>query len=225
MEYFRDLLGGEAGDESAVFDSPFAPDQMRLRILPTDITYKNRAASLEAVATAVAEHVQSVPGNHLIFCPSMAYLDDLSAKIQALLPGANLMSQTAGMLDADRSAFLDSFQSASRRTALAVLGGIFSEGIDLPGDRLVGVTVIGTGLPRLCLERDILQAHFEKTKGSGFDYAYRFPGMQRVLQAAGRLIRTETDKGSALLIDQRFLEARHRILFPSWWTVSETIKP
>lgn len=225
MEYFRDLLGGEAGDESAVFDSPFAPDQMRLRILPTDITYKNRAASLEAVATAVAEHVQSVPGNHLIFCPSMAYLDDLSAKIQALLPGANLMSQTAGMLDADRSAFLDSFQSASRRTALAVLGGIFSEGIDLPGDRLVGVTVIGTGLPRLCLERDILQAHFEKTKGSGFDYAYRFPGMQRVLQAAGRLIRTETDKGSALLIDQRFLEPRHRILFPSWWRVSETIKP
>jgi Rad3-related DNA helicase len=106
-----------------------------------------------------------------------------------------------------------------------VLGGIFSEGIDLPGDRLVGVTVIGTGLPRLSLERDILQAHFEKTKGSGFDYAYRFPGMQRVLQAAGRLIRTETDKGSALLIDQRFLEPRHRILFPSWWKVSETIKP
>ena len=225
MEYFCDLLGGDAGDESAIFDSPFAPDQMRLRILAADITYKNRASSLDAVATAVAEHVQSVPGNHLIFCPSMAYLDDLSAKLEALLLGEVLMTQTARMPDADRSAFLDAFQPASRRIALAVLGGIFSEGIDLPGDRLVGVTVIGTGLPRLSLERDILQAHFEKTKGSGFDYAYRFPGMQRVLQAAGRLIRTETDKGSALLIDQRFLEARHRIMFPSWWTVSETIKP
>ena len=225
MDYFRDLLGGDAGDDSAVFDSPFAPDQMRLRILPADITYKNRATSLDAVANAVSGHVQSVPGNHLIFCPSMAYLDDLSAKLQALLPEEILMTQTPGMPDAERSAFLDSFQPESRRTALAVLGGIFSEGIDLPGDRLVGVTVIGTGLPRLSLERDILLAHFEEKKGSGFDYAYRFPGMQRVLQAAGRLIRTETDKGSALLVDQRFLEPRHQILFPSWWRVSQTIKP
>lgn len=224
MDYFRDLLGGDTGDDSAVFDSPFAPDQMRLRILAADITYKNRATSLDAVATAVAEHVQSVPGNHLIFCPSMAYLDDLSAKLQALLPEEVLMTQTSGMPDAERSAFLDSFQPESRRTALAVLGGIFSEGIDLPGDRLVGITVIGTGLPRLSLERDILQAHFEEKKGSGFDYAYRFPGMQRVLQAAGRLIRTETDKGSALLVDQRFLEPRHQILFPSWWRISQTIK-
>jgi DNA excision repair protein ERCC-2 len=225
MDYFRDLLGGDSGDDSAVFDSPFAPDQMRLRILAADITYKNRATSLDAVATAVAEHVQSVPGNHLVFCPSMAYLDDLSAKLQALLPEEVLMTQTPGMPDAERSAFLDSFQPESRRTALAVLGGIFSEGIDLPGERLVGVTVIGTGLPRLSLERDILQAHFEEKKGSGFDYAYRFPGMQRVLQAAGRLIRTETDKGSALLVDQRFLEPRHRVLFPSWWWISQTIKP
>ena len=225
MDYFCDLLGGDSGDDSAVFDSPFAPDQMRLRILAADITYKNRATSLDTVATAVAEHVQSVPGNHLVFCPSMAYLDDLSAKLPALLPEEVLMTQTPGMPDAERSAFLDSFQPESRRTALAVLGGIFSEGIDLPGERLVGVTVIGTGLPRLSLERDILQAHFEEKKGSGFDYAYRFPGMQRVLQAAGRLIRTETDKGSALLVDQRFLEPRHRVLFPSWWRISQTIKP
>jgi DNA excision repair protein ERCC-2 len=225
MDYFRDLLGGDSEDDSAVFDSPFAPDQMHLRILAADITYKNRASSLDTVATAVAEHVQSVPGNHLVFCPSMAYLDDLFAKLQALLPEEVLMTQTPGMPDSERSAFLDSLQPESRRTALAVLGGIFSEGIDLPGERLVGVTVIGMGLPRLSLERDILQAHFEEKKGFGFDYAYRFPGMQRVLQAAGRLIRTETDKGSALLVDQRFLEPRHRVLFPSWWRVSQTIKP
>jgi Rad3-related DNA helicase len=135
------------------------------------------------------------------------------------------MTQTSSMSDTERSVFLDAFQPDSHRTALAVLGGIFSEGIDLPGERLVGVTVIGTGLPRLSLERDILKGHFEKTKGSGFDYAYRFPGMQRVLQAAGRLIRTETDTGSALLIDQRFLEPRHEVLFPSWWLVSQSIRP
>ena len=217
MDYFRDLLGGAEEDESAVFDSPFKPDQMQLRILAADITYKGRTASLDAVATAVAEHLQRTPGNHLVFCPSMSYLDELSAKLQILLPAENLMTQTSMMPDAARAAFLDAFQPGSRKTALAVLGGIFSEGVDLPGDRLVGVTVIGTGLPRLSLERDILQAHFEKSHSSGFDYAYRFPGMQRVLQAAGRLIRTETDSGPVLLIDNRFLEPRHQRLFPKWW--------
>jgi Rad3-related DNA helicase len=155
----------------------------------------------------------------------MSYLNDLFAKLQTILPAESLMTQTSSMSDTERSVFLDAFQPDSHRTALAVLGGIFSEGIDLPGERLVGVTVIGTGLPRLSLERDILKGHFEKTKGSGFDYAYRFPGMQRVLQAAGRLIRTETDTGSALLIDQRFLEPRHEVLFPSWWLVSQSIRP
>lgn len=220
MDYFRDLLGGVETDESAAFASPFSPEQMRLRILDADITHKGRRASLEAVAAAVAQHVRDVPGNHLIFCPSMAYLHDLSAKLEILLPDAGLMSQTSAMSDAERRAFLDAFQSGSRRTGLAVLGGIFSEGVDLTGDRLVGVTVIGTGLPRLSLERDILQAHFERRRGAGFDYAYRFPGMQRVLQAAGRLIRSEADAGSALLIDRRFLESRHQILFPAWWKIS-----
>jgi len=224
IDYFRDILGGDSEDESAIFDSPFASDQMRLRILAADITYKNRASSLDSVATAVSEHVRSIPGNHLVFCPSMAYLDDLYEKLQMLLPRENLMIQTSGMLDAERSAFLDAFQTDSNRAALAVLGGIFSEGIDLPGERLIGVTVIGTGLPRLSLERDILQEHFSKAKGFGFDYAYRFPGMQRVLQAVGRLIRTEADTGSALLIDHRFLEPRHQTLFPAWWRTPEPFK-
>lgn len=224
MDYFRELLGGTEEDESAVFDSPFEPDQMRLRILAADITYKARAASLDAVSAAVAGHVAETPGNHLIFCPSLAYIDDLAAKLNDLVPDASLLVQGAGMSEAERSAFLDAFQPGFRTIALAVLGGIFAEGVDLPGDRLAGVTVIGTGLPRLSLERDILQSYFEHTKGSGFDYAYRFPGMQRVLQAVGRLIRTETDKGFVLLVDQRFLEPRHRILFPPWWPVPEILK-
>ena len=220
LDYFRDMLGGGPEDESAAFDSPFGADQMRLRILDADITHKGRGASLEGVADAVAGHVRDTPGNHLIFCPSMAYLNDLAAKLEWLLPETSLAKQTASMSEAERCAFLDAFQPGSRRTAFAVLGGIFAEGVDLPGDRLVGVTVIGTGLPGLSLERDILQAHFEKTRGAGFDYAYRFPGMQRVLQAAGRLIRSETDSGSALLVDRRFLEPRHQVLFPAWWRIS-----
>jgi len=225
MDYLRELLGGTQEDESAVFDSPFKPDQMRLRILAADLTYKGRAASLDRVADAVTEHLQDTPGNHLIFCPSLAYLDELAAKLDDLLPAGSLLVQSAGMSESERHAFLNSFQPRSRTIALAVLGGIFAEGVDLPGERLVGVTVIGTGLPRLSLERDILQSYFEDNKGSGFDYAYRFPGMQRVLQAVGRLIRTETDTGSILLVDRRFLEPRHRMLFPPWWPVPAVLKP
>jgi len=224
MDYFYDLLGGTAEDESAVFDSPFKPDQMRLRILAADITYKARAASLDAVSEAVAGHVLETPGNHLIFCPSLAYLADLASRLEDLLPTGSLLVQTAAMSEAGRNGFLDAFQPGSRTIALAVLGGIFAEGVDLPGERLVGVTVIGTGLPRLSLERDILQSYFEEAQGSGFDYAYRFPGMQRVLQAAGRLIRTETDMGSVLLVDLRFLEPRHQVLFPAWWPIPGMLK-
>jgi Rad3-related DNA helicase len=160
----------------------------------------------------------------LIFCPSLAYLADLASRLEDLLPTGSLLVQTAAMSEAGRNGFLDAFQPKSRTIALAVLGGIFAEGVDLPGERLVGVTVIGTGLPRLSLERDILQSYFEEAQGAGFDYAYRFPGMQRVLQAAGRLIRTETDIGSVLLVDRRFLEPRHQVLFPPWWPVSGMLK-
>lgn len=225
MDYFRDLLGGTVEDETAIFDSPFKPDQMRLRILAADITYKARAASMDAVSTAVAGHVREKPGNHLIFCPSLAYLEDLAARLEDLLPTKILLAQSAAMSEAARNAFLDRFQPGSGTIGLAVLGGIFAEGVDLPGERLAGVTVIGTGLPKLSLERDILQSHFEGAADSGFDYAYRFPGMQRVLQAVGRLLRTETDTGSVLLVDRRFLEPRHRILFPSSWPTPGMLKP
>jgi Rad3-related DNA helicase len=121
------------------------------------------------------------------------------------------------MREAQRREFLEKFQPGSCVLGLAVIGGIFAEGVDLPGERLKAVAVVGTGLPRLSLERDILRGHFEKTRGRGFDYAYRLPGMQRVQQAVGRLIRSEEDSGSALLIDERFLDARQWSLFPKWW--------
>src|SRR6202012_490669 len=111
------------------------------------------------------------------------------------------------------------FTQGTGSVGLAVMGGIFAEGIDLPGDQLVGVTVIGVGLPGLSIERDVLTAYFNQMGKPGFDYAYRYPGMQRVLQAVGRLIRSENDEGAALLIDQRFLESRYEELFPGWWRV------
>lgn len=216
-DYFRDLLGGLPEDECIAVPSPFRGEQMHLEIEGRDVTYKGRAASLEGVGQSVAEHIQGNPGNHLVFCPSMDYLATLAGELERR--GVAFFSQTSMMDDAEREVFLARFSPGEQVAGLAVLGGIFAEGIDLPGDRLVGVTVIGVGLPRLSLERDILQAYFEETRQQGFDYAYRYPGMQRVLQAVGRLIRTETDQGHALLIDHRFLQRRYFELFPTWWEV------
>jgi DNA excision repair protein ERCC-2 len=219
MEYFVSLLGGDEQTPAISFDSPFLADQMRLRVLTHDVTFKGRAESLPAVAEAVARHILGHPGNHLVFCPSLQYLGELENHLAPRLPGLSLHLQAPAMDESQRSDFLARFLPGSQIAALAVLGGVFAEGVDLPGDRLVGVTVVGVGLPRLSLERDILQAHFEMTRGEGFDFAYRFPGMQRVLQAVGRLIRTENDTGAALLIDSRFREPRYRALFPNWWKV------
>ena len=219
MGYFRDLLGGNTDDLAHSFDSPFSGAQMRISVLGHDVSFKGRTDSLSVVARAVADHITGNPGNHLVFCPSMQYLAELESELTGLLTGVSFFVQTSSMDEKQRASFLSKFASGSNSVGLAVMGGIFAEGIDLPGDRLVGVTVIGVGLPRLSLERDILQVHFQATRGEGFDYAYRFPGMQRVLQAVGRLIRTEQDQGSALLIDRRFSEKRYRDLFPAWWHV------
>ena len=216
-DYFTDLLGTPPETEYAAFDSPFDPSRMHLRILPHDLTFKARPHSLPTVAADVLAHYESAPGNHLVFCPSNTYLSDLQVELQKLAPALAIHAQRPSMSESERAAFLEKFQPGSRLLALAVLGGIFSEGVDLPGARLNAVTVLGTGLPRLSLERDILRTHFEATRGAGFDYAYRIPGMQRVQQAIGRLIRTEEDHGSALLIDRRFFEPAQHRLFPAWW--------
>jgi DNA excision repair protein ERCC-2 len=217
LSYFRDLLGGSPDTAEVSFDSPFHPSQMKLTVLGHDVSYKGRSASLECVADDLARHVRDNAGNHLIFCPSLQYLSEIEPLLAERLHGFEFFAQTSLMDESERIVFLDRFAAGSQVVGLAVLGGIFSEGVDLPGDRLIGVAVVGVGLPRLSLERDILLALFETTRGQGFDYAYRFPGMQRVLQAVGRLIRSEQDRGTALLIDRRFREARYRSLFPSWW--------
>jgi DNA excision repair protein ERCC-2 len=123
------------------------------------------------------------------------------------------------MTESERDAFLAAFTVEHGETLVgfAVLGGIFGEGIDLVGERLIGAVIVGLGLPQLCVERDLIRDYFQQRNASGFDYAYTFPGMNRVLQAIGRVIRSETDRGVVVLIDARFNEARYRRLFPVWW--------
>ncbi|HEY0256733.1 MAG TPA: helicase C-terminal domain-containing protein [Candidatus Methylacidiphilales bacterium] len=221
MEYFKDVLGRKLEDAQSISASPFKPEQMTIQIAPLDISFQARDRTLDSVCQAVQEHVRQSPGNHLIFCPSLSYLEQLHGKLTA--QGHDWHRQKPAMNESERDEFLARFTNGSVSVGLAVLGGIFSEGIDLPGNRLVGVTIIGVGLPGLSLERDLLAAYFDQQGKSGFDYAYRFPGMQRVLQAAGRLIRSETDQGSALLIDRRYLETRYERLFPSWWHVETLV--
>ena len=172
---------------------------------------------MDSVVEAVCKHLRENPGNNLIYCPSMAYLDQVHQKL--LAAGVKAFAQRGGMIEAERDAFLAKFTNGSGSVGLAVMGGIFAEGIDLPGDQLVGVAVIGVGLPSLSVHRDLLSAYFDSKERPGFDYAYRYPGMQRVLQAVGRLIRSENDQGGALLIDRRFLEPRYEALIPNWWSV------
>jgi DNA excision repair protein ERCC-2 len=217
LDYFIDLLGGSAESARDCYTSPFRADQMTVRVAPLNISFQERGRTMDSVLEAIRRHLRENPGNNLIYCPSFAYLDQLHGKLAA--SGIPSFVQRVGMPESDRESFLANFTNGTGSVGLAVMGGIFAEGIDLPGEQLVGVTVIGVGLPGFSIERDLLVNYFDQNERPGFDYAYRYPGMQRVLQAVGRLIRSEDDQGAALLVDRRFLEPRYESLFPSWWRV------
>jgi len=174
----------------------------------------------------VISMLQQHPGNTLVFFPSYAYMREVLTHFHAQLPAlaahvpeGQVLVQTPRMSEEERAAFLAAFERPADGTLVgfAVMGGIFGEGIDLVGDRLSGVVIVGVALPQVCVERDIIRDYFEEQNGEGFAYAYVYPGMSKVLQAVGRLIRTETDTGAALLIDRRFSQRRYQRLFPSWW--------
>jgi DNA excision repair protein ERCC-2 len=220
LEFFRELLGGDETDPILQLPSPFPPGNLRVLLhdrIGTD--FKSRGHTFEAVAGAIAALVEARRGNYLVYFPSYRYLAEVLARFRALRPALRVVAQEPGMDEPAREAFLAAFraEAADTVTGFAVMGGIFGEGIDLVGERLIGAVVVGVGLPQIGPERDAIRDYFETTRGAGFDYAYVFPGMNRVLQAAGRVIRSETDRGIVLLIDERFGRARHRRLLPAWW--------
>jgi Rad3-related DNA helicase len=144
----------------------------------------------------------------------------------AHFPESQLLVQERGMDEAGRQAFLEQFSAAPAQTlvGLAVMGGVFGEGIDLVGDRLIGAIIVGVGVPQVCLERDLIKEYFDRQNGCGFAYAYQLPGFNRVLQATGRVIRAETDRGVIVLIDERFTQARYRQLFPAHWRSFQVVQ-
>ncbi len=158
-------------------------------------------------------------GNYLAFFPSYEYLRMVADRIDAVAPQLDLLIQDRGMSEDDRARFLGRFEHNPSRTllGLAVMGGIFGEGIDLAGERLTGAVIVGVGLPGLSLERDLIRGYHDAEGVDGYDIAYRLPGIARVFQAVGRVIRSESDRGAILLVDRRFAEPRYRRLYPSDW--------
>ncbi len=220
MDYFMMLLTGAEDHPKRNFQSPFPTENACLLIHNQISTkYAQRADSYAAIASAIEAVCSTRVGNYLVFFPSYAYLAAVFKLLKESLPERQLLVQDRSMTEAEREAFLAQFSAGNQETlvGLAVMGGIFGEGIDLVGERLIGVVVVGVGLPQLGLERDLIKEYFDRQNGSGFAYAYQYPGFNRVLQATGRVIRTETDRGIMVLIDERFTHTRYRQLFPAHW--------
>ncbi|WP_246073107.1 ATP-dependent DNA helicase [Paenibacillus dokdonensis] len=219
LSYYRDMLGADSEDYSISVASPFHREQLDVRIHPLSTRYRDRERTREQLADLLYELIAERTGNYMVFFPSYQYLQSVYEDFAARYSGVQTIVQGSGMAEEERERFLDAFQADNRETLVgfAVLGGIFSEGIDLQGDRLIGVAVVGVGLPQLGLERNLIRDYFNGEGKNGYDYAYVLPGMNKVLQAGGRLIRSEQDEGVLLLIDDRFMQPHYRELLPEEW--------
>ncbi len=227
LEYFMKLLTGDASHPRRIFQSPFPVENVSLLIHNGIATrYAKRSDSYDAIACAVETIYSAHVGNYLVFFPSYAYLVEVLEILKERLPESQLHVQTRGMTETERESFLSRFSESNQETlvGLAVMGGVFGEGIDLVGERLIGAVVIGAGVPQVCLENDLIKEYFDGQNTSGFAYAYQYPGFNRVLQATGRVIRTESDRGVILLIDERFTHARYRNLFPAHWRGFQVVR-
>lgn len=220
VNYYKDLLTGDMEDYAVYARSPFETGK-RLLLIGTDVSsrYTRRGeAEYQRMADYVCRTVKSRKGNYLIFFPSYQMLNEVYTRC---MEQADFLCvrQESGMDEAEREQFLLMFEEEPAKSmgAFCVMGGIFSEGIDLVNDRLIGALIIGTGLPMVCREREIVKAYFERKGMDGFAYAYQYPGMNKVLQAAGRVIRTDEDRGVILLLDERFAGRDYQRLFPREW--------
>lgn len=225
--YFFNLFGGIEGiDQAFQLDSPFPPHNLSISLVDSISTrYRDRHQSYDTVASYLQTFVAQKKGNYLIYFPSFAYLKEVFERFAAGAGGMDLFRQERTMTEPQRDEFLKQYTVEREKSLVSfvVSGGIFGESIDLPGEQLIGVAIIGVGLPQVNRERNLIRDHFEAQSGNGFHYAYTYPGMNRVLQAAGRLIRTDTDRGALLLIDDRFGTDLYRRLFPSGWPDGQSV--
>ena len=219
--YYADLLGLPADTAWVDVESPFNAAQLRVRIVDEVSTrFVHRQTSLEPIVELIAEQFAHQPGNYLAFFSSFDYLQQVALLLAERHPHIALWQQSRGMAEAERRAFLEQFTEHSQGVGFAVLGGAFGEGIDLPGARLIGAFIATLGLPQLNPINEQMKQRMGAIFGSGYDYTYLYPGIQKVVQAAGRVIRSQQDQGVVMLIDDRFGEARVRQLLPRWWAIA-----
>ncbi|WP_431025264.1 ATP-dependent DNA helicase [Halomonas sp. H5] len=216
--YHRDLLGLPEGTVWQAVPAPFHAKQLEVRVR-SDISTRlaDRPASLGPIVATLAEQYRRRPGHYLAFFSSFAYLEVAREALAAAHPEIPRRSQTRGMDEAAREAFLAGFAPGGRGIGFAVLGGAFGEGIDLPGERLIGAFIATLGLPPSDPFNEALRARLQARFGRGYDYAYRIPGLTKVVQAAGRVIRGPEDEGVVVLMDERFARREVRALLPEWW--------
>ncbi|MBC3797471.1 ATP-dependent DNA helicase [Acetobacterium tundrae] len=220
IDYFSEILGGREDCYKIILPSPFAVNNRALLIADHISTkYRNREESYFAIAECIKTVYDQKFGNYIAYFPSYQYMNDVYDAFSEKYPDIYTIKQLTEMNEKEREHFLSLFKSDARDGVLGfcVLGGIFSEGVDLKHEELVGAMIVGVGLPQICFERNIIRDYFNEKNQRGFEYSYQYPGMNKVLQAAGRVIRTETDKGIILLIDDRFSNQSYQQLFPMEW--------
>lgn len=229
IQYYKRLLSTEKDNYAVYIDSSF-DTKKRLLMNGVDVSTRYAMRSREMYqryATYIFRVVKAKMGNYLIFFPSYRFMEDVYQEFTQLLASdeeeMELVIQQKHMDEEERENFLRAFEMRREKSLIGfgVLGGIFSEGIDLTNEKLIGTLIIGTGLPQVCNEREILKSYFDQKGLYGFDYAYRYPGMNKVLQAAGRVIRTEDDRGVILLLDERFQREKGKEIFPKEWADCE----
>lgn len=226
IQYYKSLLSTKEDNYAVYAETAFSEEQ-RLLLVGRDVSSKytrRNQTEFEKIAAYIGKTASAKHGNYMVFFPSYKMMQQVYETFQCQFSeGIDTLLQENGMKEEEREGFLAEFASERERSLVAfcVMGGIFGEGIDLKNEQLIGAIIVGTGLPQISNEREILMNYYDRRSGMGFDYAYRYPGMNKVLQAAGRVIRTTEDVGVIALLDERFLQSDYRNLFPREWEAYE----
>ena len=219
--FYRDALGMPETTSHLQLSSPFDPQRASHHVVDwIDTRYRQRSRSLPALVELIHGVSESRPGNYLVFFPSYAYLNQACEAFTSTYPDREVWQQSGNQSREQQGELLNHLDLPGHRIGFAILGGVFGEGIDYIGERLIGVIVVSPGLPGLDATTQLISTHYQQQGHDGFDFAYRYPGFTRVLQTVGRLVRSETDSGLVVLVDDRFKQNFYRSLFPEHWQMN-----